>query len=318
MKILVTGAAGFIGSHTCEKLLQKNHQVYGLDNFDEYYSPLIKEQNANILKGFFDFEMFRIDIRDSNAVSKIFNENKFDLVIHLAAKAGVRPSILEAKEYMDVNILGLTNLLEASRKNGVPRFIFASSSSVYGNQKKTPFAETDDVSFQISPYAASKRSGELLCHVYHHLYGIEIACLRLFTVYGPRQRPDLAIHKFTQLALNGKPIELFGNGDTKRDYTFVSDIVDGIIAISQHPILTYEIFNIGNGNPIQLTDMIHALQKAINLPIEIIYTSKQSGDVDQTHADIMKAKSHFGFQAQVSLEQGVRRFVEWYINSPKI
>jgi len=312
MKILVTGAAGFIGSHLSERLLLEGYDVHGLDNFEDYYNPVIKEQNAGLLTGNPRFTLYRTDIRDAEALNQIFEKNKIELVVHLAAKAGVRPSIIEPALYMDVNCTGLTNVLEASAKHGVRRFIFASSSSVYGNQTKTPFSETDDIGFPISPYAASKRSGELICHAYHHLYGMEIACLRLFTVYGPRQRPDLAIHKFTQLALQNKPIELFGTGNTIRDYTFISDIIDGIYSISFYPELAYEIFNLGNGNPIRLSDMIDALQKELNIPVVIHKIDKQAGDVDQTHADISKANAYFGFQPKVKLEEGVRSFLNWY------
>lgn len=312
MKILVTGAAGFIGSHVSEALMNSGHTVFGLDNFDPFYAPAIKERNAKLLCLYPDFELIREDIRNENKLNELFHSQSFDLVIHLAAKAGVRPSIQEAIDYMDVNVIGLTKLLEASVRSGVKRFIFASSSSIYGNQTKMPFSESDDVSFPISPYSASKRSGELLCHVYHHLYHLEVACLRLFTVYGPRQRPDLAIYKFTELALKGKPIELYGEGNSLRDYTYVSDIAEGILAISQHPVLSYEIFNLGNGNPIRLSDMIRSLQNSLHCNIEIQYGEKQAGDVNQTHADIAKAKSYFGFQANVSLDQGVERFVQWY------
>ncbi len=316
MNILVTGAAGFIGSHVCEKLLISQNKITGIDNFDPFYDVSIKEDNLNILTSYPAFNFYKADIRDSQKLAQIFSSHSFDAVIHLAAKAGVRPSLIQPAEYMDVNVIGLTNVLELSRIHQVKRFIFASSSSVYGNQTKTPFSENDDVSFPISPYSASKRSGELLCQVYQHLYKLEIACLRLFTVYGPRQRPDLAIHKFTELALLGKPIELFGDGMSLRDYTYISDIVDGIVAVTTMENLNYQIFNLGNGHPIKLLDMIHALQSNLNIELQIMYKDMQAGDVDQTHADISKASKYFHYSPKISLQEGVRRFVAWYKNTP--
>jgi UDP-glucuronate 4-epimerase len=315
MNILVTGAAGFIGSHVCEQLLRSDHEVKGIDNFDPFYDPVIKENNVSILSRFSKFKFYRQDIRNADQLDSIFSNSKIDLVIHLAAKAGVRPSIQNPADYMDVNVTGLCHVLEASKNYGVKRFIFASSSSVYGNQKKTPFSESDDVSYPISPYSASKRSGELICKVYHHLYQLEVACLRLFTVYGPRQRPDLAIHKFTELALHDKPIELYGDGSTLRDYTYISDIVDGITAVMQMDNLGYQIFNLGNGNPVKLKDMIDAIQSALQIPIQIQYKDMQAGDVDMTHADISKASQLLNYSPKISLGEGVRQFMEWYKNS---
>ncbi|MBK8483311.1 MAG: GDP-mannose 4,6-dehydratase [Saprospiraceae bacterium] len=312
MKILVTGAAGFIGSHVCERLLKQGHEVIGIDNFDTFYSLEIKEQNIQYLNTQSNFKLYRIDIRNVEALYEVFSNNQIQAIIHLAAKAGVRPSILQVHDYMEVNVLGLTNLLELCKTFQVMRFIFASSSSVYGNQRKTPFEETDDVSFPISPYAASKRSGELICYSYHHLHAIKIACMRLFTVYGPRQRPDLAIHKFIELAMRNEQIELYGIGDTMRDYTFVSDIVSGIEAITMQPDLEFEIFNLGNGNPISLVDMVRGLEVALDKKIPIKYIEKQAGDVDQTHASIQKAADYFGYKPQVSFEQGIKQFVDWY------
>jgi UDP-glucuronate 4-epimerase len=315
MTILVTGGAGFIGSHLCEHLVAGGHRVVCLDNFDHFYDPKIKEQNvADLLKSE-AFQLVRGDIRDAALLKNIFEKNELEYVVHLAAKAGVRPSILEPLEYMSVNVDGTVALLEAARQAGVRRFLFGSSSSVYGNQAKTPFSETDDVSQPISPYAASKHAGEVLCHVYHHLYGIEVACLRFFTVYGPRQRPDLAIHKFTQLALSGQPIPLYGEGDTRRDYTFVADIVRGISQVIALPNLSYEIVNLGGGQPVTLLDMVRAVESALGKPLKIKFLEKQPGDVEQTWADVSKANRLFGYQPSVSLEEGVRRFVEWYIRT---
>ncbi|MEI2695801.1 MAG: GDP-mannose 4,6-dehydratase [Saprospiraceae bacterium] len=312
MNILVTGAIGFIGSHLCEQLLKQSHKVIGLDNMDPYYEVQKKQENLNLLESLNGFKFIYGDIRNSFLINEILAANQIQLVIHLAAKAGVRPSISNASDYMDVNLNGLVNLLEACRNCKIKRFIFISSSSVYGNQQKLPFSETDDVSFPISPYAATKISGELLCYTYHHLYKIETACLRLFTVYGPRQRPDLAIHKFTQLAIEQQPIELYGDGSSIRDYTFVSDIVDGICGIAFHPELNYEIFNLGNGKPVKLIEMVEELQNALQTKIEIKFIEKQAGDVDQTHADIAKANAYFGYQPKVSFKQGVAEFVNWF------
>lgn len=315
MNILVTGAIGFIGSHLCEQLLSLSHKVIGLDNLDPFYEVQKKQENLKILEGNNGFRFIYGDIRNSFLVNEVLASNQIELVIHLAAKAGVRPSISNVSDYMDVNLNGLVTLLEASRNCNVRRFIFISSSSVYGNQKKLPFSESDDVSFPISPYAATKKSGELLCYTYHHLYNIESACLRLFTVYGPRQRPDLAIHKFTQLALENSPIELYGDGTSIRDYTYVSDIVDGICGIAFHPKLTYDIFNLGNGQPVKLIEMVHELENALQTKLNIQFQDKQAGDVDQTHADISKAATVFGYKPKVSFQQGVLEFVKWFRNS---
>ncbi|MCW5920991.1 MAG: SDR family NAD(P)-dependent oxidoreductase [Saprospiraceae bacterium] len=312
MTILVTGGAGFIGSHLCEHLLAQGHRVVCLDNFDDFYAPSIKEQNVAILSQSPQFVLRRGDIRDAALLREIFEKNAVDCVVHLAAKAGVRPSIQEPANYMDVNVNGTTRVLEAMQRAGVRRFVFGSSSSIYGNQTKTPFSETDDVSQPISPYAASKHSGELLSYVFHHLYGMEVACLRFFTVYGPRQRPDLAIHKFTQLALAGQPIPLYGDGLTRRDYTFVSDIVQGICQVVTMPQLSYEIINLGGAHPVTLLEMVKAVEAALGQPLTIQYLEKQPGDVEQTHADVSKARRLFGYQPSVSLQEGVRHFVEWY------
>jgi len=312
MHILVTGGAGFIGSHLCESLLGDGHRVVALDNFDPFYDPGVKRDNLTRLSQWPAFRFIEGDIRNPAIFQDIFSKNTVDAVVHLAAKAGVRPSILQPAEYLDVNVTGTLQLLEAMRTAGVPRLLFASSSSVYGNQEKTPFSETDDVSNPISPYAATKRTGELLAYTYHHLYSIQTACLRLFTVYGPRQRPDLAIHKFAHLALDNKPIPLYGDGSTRRDYTFVADTVRGIRQVLELPDLGYEIFNLGGGTPVTLLEMVYALEKALGHTLDIQYLDKQPGDVDQTFADVTKAQARFGYQPQVGLEEGVQRFVEWF------
>ncbi|MCB0542298.1 MAG: SDR family NAD(P)-dependent oxidoreductase [Saprospiraceae bacterium] len=312
MTILVTGGAGFIGSHLCEHLLGKGIEVVCIDNFDRFYDPAVKEQNISGLEENARFHLYRGDIRDESVLKSIFRQHQVDSVVHLAAKAGVRPSIQHPAEYMDVNITGTVRLLEAMRQAGVGRLIFGSSSSIYGNQSKVPFSENDDVSEPISPYAASKRSGELIAYTYHHLYGMEVSCLRFFTVYGPRQRPDLAIHKFTQLALSGRAIPLYGDGLTRRDYTYVDDIVQGIARLIDHPVPGFDIFNLGNGHPITLLDMVQALESALGKKLEIAMSDKQPGDVEQTFADISKARSAFGYTPRIDFNEGVRRFVEWY------
>ncbi|MCB0528236.1 MAG: SDR family NAD(P)-dependent oxidoreductase [Lewinellaceae bacterium] len=312
MTILVTGGAGFIGSHLCEHLLGKGIEVVCIDNFDRFYDPAVKEQNISGLEENARFHLYRGDIRDESVLKSIFRQHQVDSVVHLAAKAGVRPSIQHPAEYMDVNITGTVRLLEAMRQAGVGRLIFGSSSSIYGNQSKVPFSENDDVSEPISPYAASKRSGELIAYTYHHLYGMEVSCLRFFTVYGPRQRPDLAIHKFTQLALSGRAIPLYGDGLTRRDYTYVDDIVQGIARLIDHPVPGFDIFNLGNGHPITLLDMVRALESALGKKLEIAMSDKQPGDVEQTFADISKARSAFGYTPRIDFNEGVRRFVEWY------
>lgn len=311
MTILVTGAAGFIGSHLCEALLADGHRVIGLDNFDPFYDPAVKLANLDGVLNLPAFQLERGDIRDRQLLRQIFTRQPVDAVVHLAAKAGVRPSILQPAEYFDVNVNGTLQVLESMAEARVNRLVFISSSSVYGNQAKTPFSETDDVSHPISPYAASKRSGELLAYTYHHLYGMDTACLRLFTVYGPRQRPDLAIHKFAQLALENRPIPLYGDGKTRRDYTFVADVVRGIQQLLALPAWGYEIFNLGGGNPVSLLDMVRALEHALERPLEVQFMPRQPGDVEQTFADTSKARAVFGYQPRVALKEGVALFTQW-------
>jgi len=316
MTVLITGAAGFIGSHLAEKLLRDGHRVLGIDNFDPFYDTAIKRQNAEILASYQGFSLLEADIRDRAAVNSLMAQHP-NVVVHLAAKAGVRPSIEQPLEYVDVNLMGTTQLLDSMKEHGIKRMLFASSSSVYGNQVKVPFSESDDVGFPISPYAATKRSGELLCHAYHHLYAMDIACMRFFTVYGPRQRPDLAIRKFTDLAIRNQPIPLFGDGSSRRDYTFVDDITDGIRALLEKHLSGYGIFNLGCGSPVTLLEMVEAIEKALGRKIQIEWLPKQPGDVDQTHADVQKAFEAFGYEPKTDLETGVKRFVEWYLDKLK-
>lgn len=313
MQYLITGGAGFIGSHLGERLLAEGHGVVAFDNFDPFYPATMKRGNLDLLGAYPGFSFEEGDVRDRKALDRLFARYRIDAVIHLAAKAGVRPSIDDPEAYVDVNVNGTLRLLEAMRDAGVPRLLFASSSSVYGNQEKTPFSETDEVDRPISPYAATKRTGELLAYTWHHLYGLDVACVRFFTVYGPRQRPDLAIRKFTELALAGQPIPLYGDGSTRRDYTYVGDIVQGMVNILALPAWGYELVNLGNGQPVSLLDMVKALEKALNRPIAIEWLDKQPGDVEQTHADVRKAADWCGYRPKVSLDEGVRRFVDWTV-----
>ncbi len=312
MHILITGCSGFIGSHLCENLVGE-HNVFGLDNFCDFYDPGIKWNNIKTLQTNDNFFLFETDIRDDKSLESIFSENKFDLIIHLAAMAGVRPSIADPKLYTEVNINGTVNLLEQCKKHGIRNFIFASSSSVYGNNKKVPFSEVDNVDNPISPYAFTKKAGELICHTYHHLYKISILCLRLFTVYGPRQRPDLAIHKFARLMLNGKAIPVYGDGTTQRDYTYIDDIIDGILKAIEF-VQTgyhYEIFNLGESQTISLNRMIETLEKALGIKAKKELLPLQPGDVERTYADISKSRKILGYNPQTDFEEGVAKFVEW-------
>ncbi len=312
MKILVTGAAGFIGSHLCEALVEE-HDVVGLDNFCDFYDIKIKRNNLKELAKFDNFQIIKADIRSKSELEDIFSHHKFDIVIHLAAMAGVRPSIANPVLYTEVNINGTVNLLEQCKKHSVKKFIFASSSSVYGNNEKVPFAESDPVDFPISPYAATKKAGELICHTYHHLEQISIVCLRFFTVYGPRQRPDLAIHKFARKILDDEIISVFGDGSTKRDYTYIDDIIDGILRsidfVSED--CSYEIFNLGESQTISLSKMIEVTERTLGKTALKEILPLQSGDVDQTYADISKAKKLLGYNPKTNFDDGVNKFVEW-------
>ena len=316
MKILVTGAAGFIGSHLCEALV-KEHEVIGLDNFCDYYDIKIKRNNLLELAKFDNFQIIKADIRSKSELEDIFSHHKFDIIIHLAAMAGVRPSIADPVLYTEVNINGTVNLLEQCKKHSVKKFIFASSSSVYGNNKKVPFAESDPVDLPISPYAATKKAGELICHTYHHLEHISMVCLRFFTVYGPRQRPDLAIHKFAQKILDDEVISVFGNGSTKRDYTYIDDIIDGILRsvdfVSEG--CSYEIFNLGESQTISLSKMIQTIEKALVKTALKEILLLQPGDVDQTFANISKAKTLLDYEPKTNFRDGVDKFVEWLKNN---
>lgn len=311
MNILVTGAAGFIGSHLSEKLLEAGHVVIGIDNFDPFYSRSFKELNLIHLKGNSAFTLVEADICNRTALDEIFARQSIDVVIHLAAKAGVRPSIDHISDYYKTNIDGTLQLLEAMKAANVKRMLFASSSSVYGNNPKTPFAESDRVDNPISPYASTKKSGELLCHVYCHLHGFDINCLRFFTVFGPRQRPDLAIHKFTRLIEQGKPLPFYGDGSSARDYTFVDDIVSGILCALKH-LDGYHIYNLGESRVVKLKELVETIETSLNKKAILDRHPMQPGDVQITYADISKARKELGYQPSFDLATGIRLFVEWY------
>lgn len=321
--VLVTGGAGFIGSNLCESLLLRGNKIINIDSFSDYYNPQIKRSNVNEMKNYLKlrnishkfYDVKEGDIRDYDFLSKVFMENQIDAVVHLAAYAGVRPSIENPVLYTDVNINGTVNILECMKKYGVKKHVFASSSSVYGNNKKVPFSEDDYVDNPISPYAATKKAGELFCHTYHHLYDINTACLRFFTVYGARQRPDLAIHKFTKLILEGKPIPFYGDGSTQRDYTYIDDILDGIIKALywvDSEKKRFEIFNLGESNTISLSEMVRTIEDALGIKAQLDIFPIQPGDVETTFADISKAKRILGYDPHTIFKDGIREFVDWY------
>jgi UDP-glucuronate 4-epimerase len=312
VNFLVTGGAGFIGSHVCERLLASGHSVWAFDDLNDFYDLRIKQRNLREIQALAKpFEFIHGDITDRAALDELFASVKFDQVIHLAARAGVRPSLQHPALYQRVNVEGLTNLLEAARIAGVKKMILASSSSVYGVNSKTPFSESDPVTSPISPYAASKLAGEALGHVYYHVYGMDVAMLRFFTVYGPRQRPDLAIHKFTALIDAGKPIPVFGDGSSARDHTFVSDILDGVIACTQKEF-GFEIFNLGESQVVPLHRLITLIEDALGKKAVIDRKPMQPGDVPITFADISKARERLGYNPRVKIEQGIPLFVEWF------
>lgn len=311
--VLVTGGAGFIGSNLCEKLLEEGNRVINLDNFNDYYDNSIKIENIKRAKESINYVLVKGDIRERDAIENIFSKYKIDTVVHLAALPGVRTSISNPADYVDVDIKGTVNVLEACKNNLVSKVIFASSSSVYGNNR-IPFKEKDEVNFQTSPYAAAKASGELLCRVYNNLYEIPIVCLRFFTVYGPRQRPEMAIHKFVKLIAEGKEISIYGNGNSKRDYTYVEDIVDGIISAINLKC-GFEIFNLGNSNEVELNYLINLIEKKLGKTAIKKYMGLQMGDVFKTQGDITKAKLLLGYSPKTSIENGIEKFINWYKES---
>lgn len=312
VNFLVTGGAGFIGSHVCERLLLSGHSVWALDDLNDFYDPRLKQNNIRELQSLAKpFELVHGDITDRDVVEELFASVKFDQVIHLAARAGVRPSLEKPALYQRVNVEGTVNLLEAARARGVKKLTIASSSSVYGVNSKVPFSETDPIFSAISPYAASKLACEALGHVYHHTYGMDVAMLRFFTVYGPRQRPDLAIRKFTTLISAGKPIPVYGDGSTARDHTYISDIVDGVMACTDREF-GFEIFNLGESQTITLSRLIELIEAAVGRKAVIDRQPLQPGDVPITFADISKARARLGYDPKMKAEKGIPMFVEWF------
>lgn len=309
--ILLTGAAGFIGSHTADALLAAGHRVIGVDNFCDFYPPAWKRANLRALTHADRLEMHELDITDAPNLDRLFAECRPSAVIHLAALAGVRPSIRRPADYAHVNVTGTSNLLQCAVTHGVKKFLFASSSSVYGNNAKVPFSEDDPVEQPISPYAATKRAGELIAHTFWHLYRLPVFCLRFFTVYGPRQRPDLAIHKFASLIEAGEPIPVFGDGSSSRDYTYVSDIVDGILAALER-CDRYRIYNLGGNHPVRLNELIAGLERALGRKAIIDRRPPQPGDVERTYADLTRSHRELGYAPKVQLQEGLERFVAWF------
>lgn len=309
MKVLLTGAAGFIGSHLTERLLDDGYEVAGVDNFDNFYDPEVKRSNIKKSLENSNFKLIEADIRDAEAMDKSVSAD-IDIIVHLAARAGVRPSIEQPLLYANVNINGTVVLLEAAKKHNVTKFIFGSSSSVYGNNEKVPFSEDDNVDLPISPYAATKKCCELICHTYYSLYGIDMTCLRYFTVYGPRQRPDLAIHKFARLIEQDKPIPVFGDGSMMRDFTYIDDIIDGTVAAVEK-CAGFNIYNLGESEPIVINDLITYLEQALGKKAKKQYLPPQPGDVERTFADITKAKADLGYNPSTSIKEGLEKFVNW-------
>ena len=315
MRILVTGGAGFIGSHLVEKLLAAGYDVAIHDDFNDFYDPQIK--HANIAAVAKDVAVHYVDLRDNAAVRNLFHREKFQTIAHLAARAGVRPSIQHPQLYYDTNVSGTLHLLDAARVNGLERFIFASSSSVYGISKTVPFSEDQHLSQTISPYAATKIAGEFLCSTFSHLYQMRVIALRYFTVYGPRQRPDLAIHQFTRRIYAGQPIDQFGNGRTRRDYTYIDDVIEGTMAALKYDGPLFDIFNLGESETTQLKDLIAAIENALGKKAKINRLPEQPGDMPLTCADISKARKLLGYNPTTRLRDGLPRFIDWFLRTQK-
>lgn len=313
MKVLVTGGAGFIGSHTLRSLAEAGHVAVGIDDFNDFYDPAIKRANVAALQG--RAEVIEGDIRDGESMKQLMASGGFDAIVHLAARAGVRPSVENPLSYIETNIVGTYNLLEAARLAGVKKFVFASSSSVYGLARTVPFSESLPLPQTLSPYAATKLSGEHLCGNYSHLHGLQVVSLRFFTVYGPGQRPDLAIHKFTDLIYHDKPIPQYGDGSTRRDYTYIDDIVQGVMGALRYDKTPFEIINLGESETTTLSELISALESAIGKKAEIKRLPEQQGDMPLTCADIAKARTLLGYNPQVKISEGIPRFVEWYLKT---
>jgi UDP-glucuronate 4-epimerase len=311
MRVIVTGGAGFIGSHVSEHLLRDGHEVAIIDDLNDFYPLALKQDNLESVRSAGPARFYEADICDEAAMERVFEQSRPEAVIHLAGRAGVRPSLEQPLLYEQVNVRGTLVLLQQCRKVGISKFIFASSSSVYGAANRVPFREDDHVNHPISPYAATKVAAERLCYTYAHLYGMRIACLRFFTVYGPRQRPDLAIRKFTEMILAGQPIPVFGDGSTSRDYTFIRDIVGGVIAALKYDC-AYEIFNLGNSSPVMLSRLIEIIERATDKRAAIRSLPDQPGDVPVTYADVSKAARLLGYAPVTAIEDGIREFVDWY------
>ena len=317
MKILITGAAGFIGSHLCEKLLEDGNTVVGFDNFDPFYERAIKENNLKTSVLNESFKLIEGDIRDSESVKKLFDEHSFEVVVHLAAKAGVRPSIEDPTAYNKVNVLGTLNILEMMKKNDIKRLVFASSSSVYGNSTDVPYKETMNVNNPISPYAATKIAGELLCYNYWHLYKISATCLRFFTVYGPRQRPEMAIAKFVKKAYDGNLISIYGDGSSCRDFTYIEDIIQGVV-VSTERDLGFEIINIGESETIDLNSLLGLIKELTGCDLKTENLPMQPGDVDKTFANIDKAKRLLDYAPVTSVREGIKQYISWLRSNSEI
>jgi UDP-glucuronate 4-epimerase len=316
MRILITGGAGFIGSHTTEALLKRGDEITILDDLNNFYDPAIKKRNLAEIEQRGSVKFYQADIRDAAKLAEIFASEKPEAVIHLAARAGVRPSLNDPVLYEEVNVIGTLHLLELCRQYPVKNFLFGSSSSVYGINSNLPFSEDDPIAQPISPYATTKRSGELLAFNYSYLYNVPITCLRFFTVYGPRQRPEMGIHKFTQNILNDEVVEIYGNGESSRDYTFVDDIVAGLLAALDRP-QPFTIFNLGNSSPVTLNSLIESIEEATGKTARREYLPDQPGDVPTTYADIRRARRELDFMPLVDLKTGLRRFLEWYQAQPR-
>ena len=315
MVIFVTGAAGFIGSHLCERLCARGDDVIGLDNFDAFYARADKERNLAKLRAEAKFTFVEGDIRDGDLLDRVFAERHPEVVVHLAALAGVRPSLAEPARFADVNVIGTQRVFDASRAHGVARFVFGSSSSVYGRDSQPPFKESDPCLTPVSPYAATKRASELMLFTAHHLYAVDVTCLRFFTVFGPRQRPDLAIHKFARLMAAAKPIELFGDGSTSRDYTYIDDIIDGVVAAVDQPRSAapgYRIYNLGGSRATTLKQLVEVLSKALAMKPTIESLPEQPGDMKQTLADVTLAGKDLGYAPKVTVQDGIKRFADWW------
>jgi UDP-glucuronate 4-epimerase len=311
MRVLISGGAGFIAFHLASKLLSEGHSVTAVDNFNDFYNPLLKRRNIRDLQSAGNLVLQELDILDRDGLRRAYRESRPEAVVHLAAWAGVRPSLEKPELYSRVNVTGTVNMLDFARESQVERFMFASSSSVYGGNEKVPFSEDDPVDRPISPYAATKKAGELLCYTYAHNYGMRISCLRLFTVYGPRQRPEMAIHKFAQGIWDGKPIPVYGDGQSRRDYTYVEDIVSGIrCAMRANP--RYGIYNLGESSTISLLDLIHRIEEALGKEAKLQFLPEQAGDMSITYADITRARREIGYEPKTPIESGIRKFAEWF------